>query len=119
MARHNEFGKWGEDVAARYLQDNGFEIMARNWRYEHLEIDIIAQKESTLYFVEVKTRHGEVWNAEDAITDKKRGLMQRALIAWKLQHPSRMPVCMSAIAVVKTDEDTPPEVRWHDNVWEL
>ena len=64
MAHHNDFGKWGEDVAVNDLQENGFEILARNWRHEHKEIDIIAQREGKLYFVEVKTRHGEAWNAE-------------------------------------------------------
>ncbi len=39
MARHNEFGKWGEDLAARFLEERGFEILARNWRHEHKEVD--------------------------------------------------------------------------------
>ena len=119
MARHNDFGKWGEDIAANYMLEHGFEILERNWRHGRMEIDIIAQKEGVLYFVEVKSRHGEIWNAEGAVTTKKRVLMQRAMIAWKLQHPSMMPVCFPAIAVVKNDPDSPPEIRWHDNMWEL
>ena len=119
MARHNDFGKWGEDIAANYMLEHGFEILERNWRHGRMEIDIIAQKEGVLYFVEVKSRHGEIWNAEEAVTPKKRVLMQRAMIAWKLQHPSMMPVCFPAIAVVKNDPDSPPEIRWHDNMWEL
>lgn len=51
MARHNEFGKWGEDLAADYLAKQGLEILARNWHHEHKEVDIIAQKDDTLYFV--------------------------------------------------------------------
>lgn len=119
MARHNEFGKWGEDVAARYLMEHGYEILARNWRHGHKEIDFIAQKDERLYFVEVKTRHGEVWNAEEAVTAKKRTLMWRAMMAWKLEHPSKMPVSYPVIAVVKNAPDMPPEIRWHDNVWDL
>ncbi|MBR4534542.1 MAG: YraN family protein [Bacteroidaceae bacterium] len=119
MARHNEFGKWGEDVAANYMQEHGFEILARNWRHERKEIDIIAQRAGVLYFVEVKTRHGETWNAEDAITSKKRALMWGAMMAWKLQHPSLMPVRYSAIAVVSQTPDLPPEIRWHEDVWNL
>ena len=119
MARHNEFGKWGEEVAARYMLEHGFEILARNWRHEHKEVDIIAQKDGILYFVEVKTRHGEEWKAEEAITAKKRALLWRAMMSWKLQHPSSMPVRYPVIAVVVHTPDILPEIRWHDNVWNL
>lgn len=119
MARHNDFGKWGEDVAANYLLEHGYEILARNWRHEHKEVDIVAQKDGKLYFVEVKTRHGEEWNAEEAITSQKRMLMWRAMMAWKQQHPSSMPVCYPVIAVVVHDPEAPPEIRWHDSVWGL
>ena len=119
MARHNDFGKWGEDCAAEYMLQRGFEILARNWRHERKEVDIIAQKDDTLYFVEVKTRHGEEWNAEEAVNSKKRALLWRAMMAWKLQHPSPMPVRYPVIAIVIHSPDTPPEIRWHDNMWEL
>lgn len=119
MAHHNDFGKWGEDVAVNDLQENGFEILARNWRHDHKEIDIIAQREGKLYFVEVKTRHGEAWNAEEAITAKKRALMWRAMMAWKLLHPSPMPVRYSAIAVVVHNPLEAPEIRWHEDLWNL
>ncbi len=119
ISNHNTFGKWGEDVAVNYLLERGFEILARNWRHEHKEIDIIAQKDSTLYFVEVKTRHGEEWKAEYAITAKKRTLMWRAMMAWKLQHPSPMPVRYPVIAIVIHEPGVPPEIRWHDSVWDV
>lgn len=119
MARHNEFGSWGEDMAVRYMQERGFEIVERNWRNGHKEIDIIAQREDTLYFVEVKTRHGEEWSAEGSITAKKRALMWRAMMSWKLQHPSPMPVLFSAIAIVVNNPLENPEVRWYENLWEM
>lgn len=119
MALHIELGKWGEDVATNYMLEHGFEILARNWRHERKEIDIIAQREGRLYFVEVKTRHGEEWKAEDAINAKKRALMWRAMMAWKQQHPSSMPVYYSAIAVVIQTPELPPEIRWHENLWEI
>lgn len=49
-------GKWGEDRAAVYLADHGYEILERNYRCKAGEIDIIAMDGSTLVFVEVKTR---------------------------------------------------------------
>ncbi|WP_191014651.1 YraN family protein [Treponema zioleckii] len=48
-------GNFGEDKAARYLFNNGYKIIARNWRTRHGEIDIIAITKDILVFVEVKT----------------------------------------------------------------
>ena len=63
MAKHNDLGKMGEDLAVQYLTDKGYEILERNWRNKHKEIDIIAKDGETLVIVEVKTRqsddHGE------------------------------------------------------------
>lgn len=56
MAEHNILGKTGEDVAADYLIAKGFNILRRNWRSGHKEVDIIAMDGPTLVFVEVKTR---------------------------------------------------------------
>lgn len=56
MAKHNEFGKWGEQQAADFLQAKGFRILERNWKSFRHEVDIIALDGSTLVFVEVKSR---------------------------------------------------------------
>ncbi len=119
MAASNDFGRWGEDVAAAWLLEHGFDILARNWRHGRKEIDIVAASDGSLYFVEVKTRHGETWNAEEAVNDKKRALMWRAMMAWKTQHPSLMPVRYAALAVVAGEAGAPPVVRWHDDVWNM
>lgn len=56
MAAHNDTGNWGEDQAVHYLEEKGYVIHYRNFRYQHAEIDIIAEKDRTMVFVEVKTR---------------------------------------------------------------
>ena len=56
MARHNDLGKWGEGVAADYLEQQGYSILERGWRSGHKDIDLIAFKQGILAFVEVKTR---------------------------------------------------------------
>lgn len=74
MAAHNELGKWGEEMAAEYLQQKGYRIIERDWRSEARDIDIIAQAPdlSTLVFVEVKTRKNEVlMRAADAVNPTK------------------------------------------------
>ena len=56
MSKTNELGKLGEDLAVDFLQDKGYQIIARNWKYRRAEVDIIAEIDSFLVFVEVKTR---------------------------------------------------------------
>lgn len=56
MAVHNTLGKAGEDAAVSYLEKNGYEILHRNWRKNHLELDIVATKDNELVVIEVKTR---------------------------------------------------------------
>ena len=55
MAKHNEIGVIGERVAAKYLENKGFNIIDRNYRKKWGEIDIVAKKDNKVYFVEVKT----------------------------------------------------------------
>ncbi|QMU26882.1 YraN family protein [Adhaeribacter radiodurans] len=72
MAQHNHTGATGEKLAATYLIEHGFTILAQNYRYQRAEIDIIAQKGTLLIFVEVKTRTSNQFGfPEEAITPKK------------------------------------------------
>lgn len=61
MAEHNDFGKWGEDRAAEYLEAKGYRIVNRNWKLGHHDIDIVAIDGGTFVFVEVKTRHSDYY----------------------------------------------------------
>ena len=54
--KSNGIGKLGEDCAAKFLDANGYAIVARNFRIRSAEIDIIAQRNGVLAFVEVKAR---------------------------------------------------------------
>ncbi|HIT72241.1 YraN family protein [Tyzzerella sp. An114] len=53
---NNNIGSFGEDVTERQLLKKGYEILKRNFRKKCGEIDIIAKKDDTIAFVEVKTR---------------------------------------------------------------
>lgn len=56
MAEHNKLGNDGEDMAAALLLNKGYEILAKNYRHQKAEVDIIALKDGILVAVEVKTR---------------------------------------------------------------
>lgn len=65
-------GNKGEELAANFLVAKGYTIVARNYRYKHAEIDLIAQKDKWLIFVEVKTRHSVAFGEpESFVTNKK------------------------------------------------
>jgi putative endonuclease len=73
LARHNELGKAGEEIAAVYLQENGYQILEKNWKFNRKEIDIIAQKGRFVVFVEVKTRSTDFFGRpEEAVTHGKQ-----------------------------------------------
>lgn len=58
MGRSHELGREGERLAASYLRRGGWRILARNWRFHHKEIDLVARRGALVAFVEVKTRRG-------------------------------------------------------------
>lgn len=55
MAEHNEIGKIGESIAKTFLMKHGFSVISTNYRTKYGEIDIVANKDNILRFVEVKS----------------------------------------------------------------
>ena len=78
MARHNELGKWGEQLAVDLLVTKGYAIVERNWRAGNLEVDIVAMKDNRIVFVEVKTRSSEFVDPLDAIDRRRVSRIVRA-----------------------------------------
>lgn len=80
MALHNQLGKQGEEIAEKYLLQHGYEILYRNWRHSHYEIDIIAKKNEIIHFVEVKLRSSKTFGfPEESVNRKKfKFLLQAA-----------------------------------------
>ena len=83
-------GRFGEDVAVRHLEDDGYVVLDRNWRCEIGEIDIVAREHDVLVVCEVKTRsslrHGSPF---EAITERKLHRLERLGIAWMRAHSVR------------------------------
>lgn len=71
MARHNDLGAWGENIAREYLITRGYTIIEHDTRMGHYEIDIIALKGNRIIFIEVKTRLSGSFDPLEAITPKK------------------------------------------------
>jgi len=73
MAHHNVLGKKGEDLAIVYLKQLGYTIIEINWQRHKYEIDVIAQYQNEIIFVEVKTRATTFFGQpEEAVTLTKQ-----------------------------------------------
>lgn len=103
MAAHNELGQWGEGLAAAYLQEKGYEILERDWKSGHHDLDIIAKDDSTLVFVEVKTRRSRLFgDPEEAVDYKKRQSLQLAINHYVKSHRCSRQVRFDIISIVGT-----------------
>ena len=82
-----EVGKTGEELAALYLARQGYQILDRNWNlHRGCELDIVAQKESTLHFIEVKTRTSDRYGApQTAINWIKMKHLLKAIHEYRYQ----------------------------------
>ena len=72
MAKHNHTGKTGESLGAAYLQNNGYLVLEKNWRHRRWEVDIIAVKNNTLHFIEIKTRRTKKFGLPEEKVGRKK-----------------------------------------------
>jgi len=114
--KKQELGTWGEQVASDYLIQKGYEILGRNIRTPHGEIDILASLDQTLIFVEVKTRTNTSFgNPENAITSRKLIHME-ASAGYYIQNIEYAGTWQcDAIAILKL-ASKPPEIVHFENV---
>ncbi|MFD2874421.1 YraN family protein [Mucilaginibacter ximonensis] len=79
MAQHNDLGRNGESLAKTHLEASGYQILDLNWRHGKAEVDLIAYKDKTIIFAEVKTRTGNSFGEpEDFVDNRKQKLMALA-----------------------------------------
>lgn len=96
-------GEIGENAAATYLANRGYQVVERNWKTKWCEIDIIAQKDETVFFVEVKyRRNSNAGSGLDAITPKKLNQMKFAaeLYSQKLSEHTDIQLMVVAVSGV-------------------
>jgi putative endonuclease len=97
---HLQTGQTGENIALKYLQDKGYQILETNWRHGRAEIDIIAKQDQSIVIVEVKTRtKGALVLAEGAVNKKKRALLTNAASAYLHQEDWRGECRFDVIAI--------------------
>jgi putative endonuclease len=101
MAKHNELGELGEDLAVEELEKNGYEIVERNWRFKKAEIDIIARKNEVLAIVEVKTRSSNYFgDPQDFVNPKKIKMLVEAVNEYVVSKDLDVEVRFDIIAII-------------------
>lgn len=80
-------GTFGESVATAYLVRQGYTIVVRGWRCPRGEIDIVAQHDNELVFVEVRTKRGTAHGTpEESITPAKQARLGALALAYLDAH---------------------------------
>jgi len=107
LAKHNKLGKDGELIAFMVLQRDGFTILETNWRFQKAEVDIIAQKDGFLIFIEVKTRGSKKFgNPSDSIDKKKISIYKDAVEGYLQQYPSELEVRFDVVNIIIGKDET-------------
>ena len=76
-------GNEGEDAACAFLEANGHQVLARNWRAGHLELDIVSYCGDGVHFVEVKTRRPPLQaEPQESVTPTKQKRLVRAALTY-------------------------------------
>ncbi len=101
MGKHNETGFRGERMAEDYLASKGFQILHRNWRSSHRELDLIALDGDELVFVEIKTRSGLNYGfPEEAVSAAKQANLRAAAEDFLEQFPDYTTARFDVISIL-------------------
>jgi len=101
MTKHKETGIKGEQIAENFLLRKGYTILERNWRSGKKEIDIIAETNGLLIFIEVKTRATTYFGyPEDAVSANKQDFMKLSAEAYIMEHVQFSEVRFDVISII-------------------
>jgi putative endonuclease len=105
MAEHNDIGKAGENLAQKFLKENGYSILETNWRHGKDEIDIIATDGKCLVVVEVKTRQSNrLGEPEVSVNRDKQRFLVRAADAYIQRHNIDLETRFDIISILLKNE---------------
>lgn len=120
MTTTNDIGDRGEDLAASVLQDAGYRVLERNYRFERNEVDLVCMDPKgggEIVFVEVKTRTGTGYGPPEAsITDEKKAALVEVSRAYLHERQLEgAPARFDVVGILLTDDD--PEVEHYKNAF--
>ena len=113
-------GRWGEELAARYLEKKGYRVEARNWRCRLGELDLVVRDRSCLCFVEVKLRRSMAYGtAGEAVDQRKQHKLRCAAQLYLAAHPTRLQPRFDVVEIYAPQgtDTRAPEVRHLENAF--
>jgi len=116
--RQQQIGRLGENIAAQYLSEKGYTILARNFRTPYGEIDMICHREHLLIFIEVKARTSRTFGyPEDSINSSKQAHMRASAEYYIGEHPECSNDCeFDVISVEITQNGKEQRIMHFENV---
>lgn len=109
-------GKRGEDLAAAYLENNGWFILDRNYTFEKAEVDIVATDTKWIAFVEVKTRKSTYFGyPEEFVTPAKEANIKKAAEAWVYERKMETAIVrFDIISIIENPNGSPEITHFED-----
>lgn len=106
MSNNTQKGKSGEEIAIEHLLRQGYRILARNWRHQHLELDIVAEIENVLVIVEVKLRASNAFGApEEFVTKSKQKKLIRAADVYIKENNINTETRFDVISIIQNPQE--------------
>ncbi|MBR3989274.1 MAG: YraN family protein [Bacteroidales bacterium] len=117
VLKTSKIGQNGEEIACDFLLSRGHQILDRNWRSGHLELDIVSEDQEGLHFVEVKARTAPVTST---LTDQVNLIKQKRISAAALQYLNKkhlvgQEVFFDIVSVLFDGQET--VVRYFPHAW--
>lgn len=113
-------GRWGEELAARWLRKKHYAVLAMNFYCRMGEIDVIAADKKYIVFVEVKLRkNSDHGYAREFVTEKKQEKLRLAAEMWLLQNPTELQPRFDIIEIYAPEgmATKKPEICHWENVF--
>lgn len=124
MSSDASVGPTGEQWAADFLEDLGYRVLERNYRFERCEVDIVCYEPSSdgrrgeIVFVEVKTRSGARFGQpEDAVTEEKKRNIVKASRAYLYEHKLDGSPCRFDVVSILLEDGRPQIEHFKDAFW--
>jgi len=112
LSKRLAIGQRAEAMAATYLEEHGYTVVARNWRRPEGELDLVVAREGLCVFVEVRSRTGvERGHPLETVTASKRARVLRAARLYlDEEKPPAAVFRFDVVGVTFSLDDTPPEI---------
>ncbi len=105
LTHHADIGVSGEHAVVTWLTEHGYAVLARNFRSPFGEIDIVAQKNEVISFVEVKKRLSNYFNLSSVITPKKQRKLAKTANSYRVRNPNDAVAYRFDVALVETEHN--------------